>query len=82
MSKVQKDFLELMTKAVNIIKRLVQIQGHVGSGKTLLGIEVAKMKNAFYLRKLGLTAEQGKEQIRVIIGCLNFGQIWTFNCRI
>ena len=67
MSKVQKEFLQTMAKPKNITKRFVQIQGHVGSGKTLLGIEVMKMKVANYLQKHGLNAEQGKEQIRVII---------------
>ena len=67
MSKVQKEFLQTMAKPENITKRLVQIEGQVGSGKTLLGIELIKMKVAHYLRFHGLTADQGKEKIRVII---------------
>ena len=67
MSKVQKEFLQTMAKPENITRRLVQIEGQVGSGKTLLGIELIKMKVAFYLRFHGLTADQGKEKIRVII---------------
>ena len=67
MSKVQKEFLQTMAKPENITKKLVQIEGQVGSGKTLLGIEVVKMKIAHYLRFYKLNAYQGKEEIRVII---------------
>ena len=67
MSKVQKEFLQTMSKPENITKRIVEIQGQVGSGKTLLGIELLKMKIAFYLKFHGLSADEGREQIRAII---------------
>ena len=67
LSEVQKEFLQTVAKAENITKRIIEIRGQVGSGKTLLGIEVLKMKVAHYLRKHGLNAEQGKEQIRALI---------------
>ena len=67
MSSTQREFLQIMAQPENIVKKVVQIEGQVGSGKTLLGIEVLKMKVAHYLRFHGLTAQQGKEKIRVII---------------
>ena len=67
MSETQKNFLQTMAQPENISKRLVQIEGQVGSGKTLLGLEVLKMKLAHYLRYYGLTAAEGKEQIRTIV---------------
>ena len=73
MSQKQKEFLQTVAKPENITKRLIQIQGQVGSGKTLLGIEVVKMKVAHYLRLHGLNAEEGKEQIRVIV-VIEFGE--------
>ena len=51
MSKVQKEFLKTMAKPENITKNFVQIEGQVGSGKTLLGIELLKMKVAHYIKK-------------------------------
>ena len=40
MSETQKKFLQTMAHPENIEKRLVRIEGQVGSGKTILGIEV------------------------------------------
>ena len=71
LSKVQKEFLQTMAEPENITKKNVTIQGQVGSGKTLLGVEVLKMKVAHYLRFYGLSAEEGREQIRVIIVIFN-----------
>ena len=67
MSKTQKEFLQEMAKPENLIKRLVEIWGQVGSGKTLLAIEVVKMKVAYFLLQHGLTAEQGKDNIHLIV---------------
>ena len=74
MSEVQKEFLDTMAKPENIEKKLVQIQGQVGSGKTLMGLEVIKMKLGHYLKSFKLTAGQGKELIRVIIVIAGLGR--------
>ena len=44
LNESQKKFIQ--TVAVNIEKKIVHIEGLVGSGKTLLGIEIVKMKLA------------------------------------
>ena len=67
MSAAQKMFLQTIAAPENISKRLVKITGQVGSGKTLMGIETIKMKVAHYLRLYKLTAEEGKQQLRVFI---------------
>ena len=66
LSDTQKDFLQIMAKRENITKD-VQIQGQVGSGKTLLGIEVVKVKVAHYHRYYGKRPGKGKNQLRVIL---------------
>ena len=48
LNATQKKFIELVAKEENIEKRLVHIEGRVGSGKTLLGIQVIKMKLSHY----------------------------------
>ena len=67
MSETQKNFLQTMAQPENMEKKQVVIEGQVGSGKTLLGLEVVKMKVAHYIRLYGLTAKEGKEKLRVII---------------
>ena len=67
MSETQKKFLQTMAHPENIRKRLVRIEGQVGSGKTMLGIEVLKMKLAHYIRFYGLTAAEGRNHIRTIV---------------
>ena len=66
MSGTQKKFLQTMAQPENIEKDVL-IEGQVGSGKTLMGLEVVKMKVAHYMRKYGLSAEEGKENIRVVM---------------
>ena len=67
MSKTQREFIETLAKPENITKPLVYIEGQVGSGKTLLGIEALRMKIAYYLRHYGLTAQEGQKYLRVIV---------------
>ena len=51
LTKTQKKFLQTLSQRENIEKKLVRIEGQVGSGKTLIGIEAMKMKIAHYIRK-------------------------------
>ena len=67
MTETQKVFLEIMTKPENITKKFIKIEGQVGCGKTLMGIEVLKMKISYYLRANKITAKVGIIKIRVII---------------
>ena len=67
MSETQKKFLQTMAQPENIEKRIVRIEGQVGSGKTLLGIEVLKMKIAHYMRSYGFSPKEGKEKLRAKI---------------
>ena len=60
MSETQKKLLQTVAQPENIEKN-VWIEGQVGSGKTLMGLEVAK------IRKFGFNAEEGKENLRVIV---------------
>ena len=78
MSETQKKFLQTMAKPENI-ERTVWIEGQVGSGKTLLGIEVVKMKLAHYIRKFGYSAKQGTEKLRVFVAFEDRGRT---NCKI
>ena len=67
LNETQKKFIELVAEEENIEKRLVYIEGRVGSGKTLLGIQVIKMKLSHYIRKYGLTAQEAQKKLAVII---------------
>ena len=71
MSETQKKFLQTMAQPENIEKRLVRIEGQVGSGKTILGIEVLKMKLSHYIRSYGLNSKEGKQQLKVIVSFAN-----------
>ena len=55
------------TAEENIEKKIVQIEGKVGSGKTLLGTEIVKMKLAHYIRKYNLRVDEMQQKIKVII---------------
>ena len=67
MSETQKNFLQTMAQPENIEKKQVVIEGQVGSGKTLLGLEVVKMKVAHYIRLYGLIAKEGKRGDSVVV---------------
>ena len=67
MTETQKEFLETIAKHENVTKRIVKIDGQVGSGKTLMAIEAAKIKVSHYLRTNKWTAAEGIDKIRVII---------------
>ena len=66
MTDVQKEFLQTMANDENIAKPNVHIEGLVGSGKTLLGLEVLKMKVAHYKRLYKDCLLEGKK-IRTMI---------------
>ena len=65
LNESQKKFIQ--TVAVNIEKKIVHIEGLVGSGKTLLGIEIVKMKLAHYIRKYNLSVNDLERKMKVII---------------
>ena len=67
LSKIQKEFIQTLAKEENIEKKMVHIEGKVGSGKTLLGVEVVKMKLSHYYRKYNLNVENCQKRLRVII---------------
>ena len=66
LNDTQKELLQTVSNPENVHKD-VWIEGRVGSGKTLLGIEVIRIKLAHYLRKYGLSAAEGQQQIQVVI---------------
>ena len=67
LNETQKKFINTLTKPINLTKKLIQIEGRVGSGKTLLGIQVIKMKLAYYIRHHDLSPEDAKNKLRVVI---------------
>ena len=67
MTETQKEFLKTIAKHENVTKRIVKIDGQVGTGKTLMAIEVAKIKVSHYLRTKKWTAAEGIDKIRVIM---------------
>ena len=67
MTKTQKDLLQLIAKPENIEKKYVRIEGQVGTGKTLMGTEILKMKVAHYMRKFRWTASEGRKNMRAIV---------------
>ena len=73
LSETQKKFLQTLSQPENIEKKLVRIEGQVGSGKTLIGIEALKMKIAHYIRKYGWNATESKDKLRVLVIFGGFG---------
>ena len=67
LNDVQQTFIEMLSKKENITKRLTMIQGKVGSGKSILGIESVKMKCAHYVMKYKLKATEAQNLIKVMI---------------
>ena len=65
LNKIQMKFIQ--TVAQNIEKKIVHIEGKVGSGKTLLGIEIVKMKLNHYFRKYNLSVNDLEKKLKVII---------------
>ena len=66
MNNVQKEFIETMTHRDHVEKNVV-VTGPVGSGKTLLGLEVINIKKSHYKKKYGIQSSDCKNQLRVII---------------
>ena len=57
---------------LNNIEKMTVVFGPEGSGKTILSVEVLKMKLSHYIRKLKLSANDGKSKIKVFVcGCYN-----------
>ena len=73
LSETQKKFLQTLSQPENIEKKLVRIEGQVGSGKTLIGIKALKMKIAHYIRKYGWNATESKDKLRVLVIFGGFG---------
>ena len=68
LNETQKKFIQTVAHPENIEKKIVRIEGKVGSGKTLLGTEIVKMKLAHYIRKYNLQVNEMKQQkMKVII---------------
>ena len=67
LSETQKKFLQTLSQPENIEKKLVRIEGQVGSGKTLIGIEALKMKIAHYIQKYKWNATESKDKLRVLV---------------
>ena len=67
LNETQKKFIQTVAQPENIEKKIVQIEGKVGSGKTLLGTEIVKMKLAHYIRKYNLRVDEMQQKIKVII---------------
>lgn len=65
LNKIQRKFIQ--TVAQNIEKKIVHIEGKVGSGKTLLGIETVKMKLNHYFRKYHLSINDLAKKLKVIL---------------
>ena len=65
LDQTQKDLLYKMSDPENI-EKIVVIHGPEGSGKSMLGLEIVKMKVSHYLRKDGLKAGKN-DRIRVLI---------------
>ena len=65
LNETQKKFISML--AQNIETKIVRIEGRVGSGKTMLGIQAIKMKLSHYIRKYGFSIEEAKQILQVII---------------
>ena len=66
MNNVQKQFLETVTCQDHVEKNVV-ITGPVGSGKTLLALEVINIKKSHYKKKYGISSSECLKKLRVII---------------
>ena len=66
----QTDLLSTMADPCNAEKTTI-LHGPEGSGKTLLAIEVLKMKLIHYVKKMKLPAIEAKDKIRVVI-CVSY----------
>ena len=62
----QSDLLCTMAKEQNIQKTTI-LHGPEGSGKTILAMEVVKMKLSHYMKKLNLQARETMKKIRVVV---------------
>ena len=64
LSPFQKKIIE--TVAENI-EKFVRISGNVGSGKTLMGLEIVKMKLSYYKKKYNLDVRDSEKKLRLVI---------------
>ena len=72
LNETQKKFIQTVAQPENIEKKIVHIEGKVGSGKTLLGIEIVKMKLNHYFRKYNLSVNDLENKLKVSITKLVF----------
>ena len=71
LDETQRALLYTVSKPENI-EKIVIVKGPQGSGKTILSVEVLKMKLSHYIRKFNLGAIMGKFIIKVFVcGCYN-----------
>ena len=66
LDETQRELLYKVSEPENI-EKLVIVRGPEGSGKTILSMEVLKMKLSHYIRKFKLPAQQGKSKIKVYV---------------
>ena len=66
MNPAQKEFIQTMAQE-NHVEKDVIVTGPVGSGKTLLGLEAINIKKSHYKKKYGISANDCKNKLRVII---------------
>ena len=66
MNVVQKEFIQTMTLEDHVEKDVI-VTGPVGSGKTLLGLEAINIKKSHYKKKCGISSNDCKYKLRIII---------------
>ena len=66
MNDVQREFIQTLTLEDHVEKDVI-VTGAVGSGKTLLGLEVINIKKSHYKKKYGIGSSDCKNKLRIII---------------
>ena len=66
MNEIQKDCIQTMAHEDNVEKDII-VEGPVGSGKTLMGVEIINIKKAHYKKKYGIALKDCQNKIRIII---------------
>ena len=63
---VQKGFIQTLSHEDHVEKDVI-VTGPVGSGKTLMGLEVINIKKSHYKKKYGISSSECKNKLRIII---------------
>ena len=66
MNNVQKKFIQTLAHKDHVEKDVI-VTGPVGSGKTLLGLEVINIKKSHYKKKYAISSSDCKNKLRIII---------------